>query len=291
MEDNRQTHTIPTARPARERLARLMSFAKLGGFEAALEEHKDNVRRAFDKVLKSQKARPASSSIYPEKFEGHERRWKEILASSGFRDVDKALRVLREFVEGPGYVHVSPRTVALAHRLVPRLLALCPRQSTEQGTATNAGAKILSDPDRVVTRLDSFIAAYGARATLFELWNLNPAIFELLILLFDRSEFLAELAIRVPDMVDELVSSGRLRQRKTAEDTLRDLRHGLKDEDQHLWLRRYHQTEFMQSDCAISGPGRSRAIPGRVVALRMLVCSMRWTLSCTGIVSSKRRSS
>ena len=98
----------------------------------------------------------------------------------------------------------------------------------------------------MVTRLDSFIAAYGARSVLFELWNSNPAIFELLVLLFDRSEFLAELAIRTPDLVDELVTSGRLRQRKTAIETLRDLRYGLKDEDQHLWLRRYQQTELMR---------------------------------------------
>ena len=104
----------------------------------------------------------------------------------------------------------------------------------------------LSDPDRVVTRLDSFIAAYGARSTLFELWNSNPSIFELLILLFDRSEFLAELAIRTPDMVDVLVTSGRLRQRKTSAETLRDLRHGLNDADQKTWLRRYHQTELMR---------------------------------------------
>jgi glutamate-ammonia-ligase adenylyltransferase len=107
-------------------------------------------------------------------------------------------------------------------------------------------APTLSDPDRVVTRLDSFIAAYGARSTLFELWNINPTIFDLLILLFDRSEFLAELAIRAPDMVDVLVTSGRLRQRKTSEETLRDLRHGLADADQKLWLRRYHQTELMR---------------------------------------------
>ena len=104
----------------------------------------------------------------------------------------------------------------------------------------------LSDPDRVINRLDSFVAAYGARATLFELWNSNPTIFELLVLLFDRSEFLAELAIRTPDLVDELVTSGRLRQRKSAEETLDDLRHGLADKDQHSWLRRYHQAELMR---------------------------------------------
>ena len=65
----------------------------------------------------------------------------------------------------------------------------------------------------MLTRLDSSITAYGARATLFEMWNSNPSLFELLLLLFDRSEFLAELAIRTPDLVDALVLSGRLRQR------------------------------------------------------------------------------
>src|SRR5213596_2664304 len=107
---------------------------------------------------------------------------------------------------------------------------MCPKRRT----TNRERAKILSDPDRVVTRLDSFIAAYVARSTLFELWNSNPAIFDLLVLLFDRSEFLAELAIRTPDMVDVLVTSGRLRQRKTSEETLRDLRHGLGDADQKL---------------------------------------------------------
>jgi len=184
------------------------------------------------------------------------------LADHAFKDVDKAFRVLREFVEGPGYVHVSSRTSELAHQLLPRLFALCPNHlvgtrstaslesSRRSGTRWNASRPAdkapLSDPDRVVTRLDSFISAYGARATLFELWNRNPAIFELLVLLFDRSEFLAELAIRTPDLVDELVVSGRLRQRKSAPETLRDLRHGLRDADQQLWLRHYHQTELMR---------------------------------------------
>jgi [glutamine synthetase] adenylyltransferase / [glutamine synthetase]-adenylyl-L-tyrosine phosphorylase len=105
---------------------------------------------------------------------------------------------------------------------------------------------ILSDPDRVLVRLDSFISAYGARSTLYELWTQNPAVFELLLMLFDRSEFLAETAIRTPDLVDELEMSGRLRKSKNAAEILRDLRYGLDDEDQRLWIRRYHQTEQMR---------------------------------------------
>ena len=98
----------------------------------------------------------------------------------------------------------------------------------------------------MLTRLDTFISNYGARATLFETWNSNPSLFELLLLLFDRSEFLAETAIRTPDLVDDLVLSGRLRQRKSAVEILADLRHGRDDADQRLWLRRYHQAELMR---------------------------------------------
>ena len=78
------------------------------------------------------------------------------------------------------------------------------------------------------------------------MWSQNPKLFELLLLLFDRSEFLAETAIHTPDLVDELELSGRLRRSKTAEEILKDLRYGSKDADQNLWLRRYHQAEFMR---------------------------------------------
>ena len=251
MEDNLQTHTIPTERGAQERLARLMGFATLAEFETSRQAHTHNVRRIFDRLLKADTREGEAPSPFPREFEGAEPEWKKLLAEHSFKDVDKAFRVLREFVEGPGYVHVSPRTSQLAHQLLPKLFALCPQPrsgapSPDSHRPPQSANVPLSDPDRVVTRLDSFISAYGARATLFELWNRNPTIFELLVLLFDRSEFLAELAIRTPDLVDELVSSSRLRQRKSAEETLRDLRHGLADEDQRLWLRRYHQAELMR---------------------------------------------
>jgi glutamate-ammonia-ligase adenylyltransferase len=251
MEENLQTHTIPTDRPSQERLARLMGFATWPQFQAEHQAHSQHVRSTFDRLLKSDAEEGEALSPFPPQFEGAEPEWKKLLGEHAFKDPEKAFRVLREFVEGPGYVHVSARTSELARQMLPRLFALCPQPAAggsgrKPRTSSPAKNAPLSDPDRVVTRLDSFISAYGARATLFELWHGNPAIFELLVLLFDRSEFLAELAIRTPDLVDELVISGRLRQRKSAGETLRDLRHGLDDEDQQLWLRRYHQAELMR---------------------------------------------
>jgi glutamate-ammonia-ligase adenylyltransferase len=241
MEDNQQTHTIPEAPAARQRLAALMGFGALTGFDAARREHTGAVRSVYDRLLKSDA--PAQPGALPELVPGAESEWQRILADHAFVNVDHSLKLLNEFVHGPGYVHVSNRTVELASQLLPKMLAMCPRPP---GTAGDPPATALSDPDRVLTRLDQFVTAYGARATLFETWNSNSSLFELMLLLFDRSEFLAEVAIRTPDLVDALVLGGRLRRSKDAAEILKDLRHGRGDPDQRLWLRHYHQAELMR---------------------------------------------
>ncbi|HEX5399645.1 MAG TPA: bifunctional [glutamate--ammonia ligase]-adenylyl-L-tyrosine phosphorylase/[glutamate--ammonia-ligase] adenylyltransferase, partial [Verrucomicrobiae bacterium] len=261
MEENRQTHTIPADRAARLWLARLMNFHRLGEFESVLRTHTGNVRRIYEKWLKDES--PQTGNGLPPTFDGFEARWEKLLSGCAFRDPMAAFHLFKEFAEGPGYVHVSTRTTELARGLIPRFLALCPKQRSEargqrsevrsqQRDARTADLRplnsdrCLSDPDRVLTRLDSFISAYGTRSALLEIWNGNPAAFEMLLLLFDRSEFLAELALRSPDLIDEFMSGHRLRQRKNTADVLKDLRHGLNDADQHFWLRRYHEAELMR---------------------------------------------
>ncbi|HEY3863651.1 MAG TPA: bifunctional [glutamate--ammonia ligase]-adenylyl-L-tyrosine phosphorylase/[glutamate--ammonia-ligase] adenylyltransferase [Verrucomicrobiae bacterium] len=236
MEAGRQTHTIPDDRRACQRLARLMGFDTLAKFETARRRHSRRVREIYDHILPSEEA-PASS--LPPDMEAAADEWKKLLASRGFRETERAMKMLRLFLNGPDYAHVSPRTQELAWELWPRFLALCPHGAAKPD-------RTLSDPDRVLVRLDSFVDAYGARAMLYEMWTQNPSLFEVLLLLFDRSEFLAEQAIRAPGLVDELESSGRLNRAKSAEETLADLRHGAGDADQRLWLRRYHQAELMR---------------------------------------------
>jgi [glutamine synthetase] adenylyltransferase / [glutamine synthetase]-adenylyl-L-tyrosine phosphorylase len=251
MEENQQTHTMPADREARLRLARLMGCRSVEAFERIWRAHQDNVRRVYDRLLKEESA-PAPAEALPE-FDGAEEEWKQRLAARSFRDPESAFRLLKEFAEGPGYVHISPRTTELARQLIVKFLDLCPNHSARPSSAQQlrrAGrtpkSAILSDPDRVVTRLDSYLEAYGSHAALLEMWHSNPQAFELMLLLFDRSEFLAEAAIRTPDLIDDFVAGGRLRQRKTAQEILKDLRHGLGDADQFLWLRRYHEAELMR---------------------------------------------
>lgn len=255
MEHNLQTHTIPEDHKSQERLARLMGFHTLKAFLAAWRGHTKRVRAIYEGLIPLEA--PADEGALPGDFKEQSARWKALLTDCSFRDADRSLSLVKTFVEGPGYIHVSPRTAELARQLLPRLLAMCPKSEDGRRKTADSPSPIsdlrplsstlrLSDPDRVLARLDSFINAYGARAMLYETWASNPSVFEMLVLLFDRSEFLAETAIRAPDLVDELALSGRLRRSKTAAETLADLRHGLADADQRLWLRRYHQAEFMR---------------------------------------------
>ncbi|MGA2279055.1 MAG: bifunctional [glutamate--ammonia ligase]-adenylyl-L-tyrosine phosphorylase/[glutamate--ammonia-ligase] adenylyltransferase [Verrucomicrobiota bacterium] len=248
MEENQQTHTIPTDRQAQLRLARLMGFKSWPEFDAARQRHTGEVRRVYDKILRSD-APKSTHAVLPPEFDNAETEWENLLAAHSFRDPETAFRLLKEFAEGPGYVHVSPHTTELARQLILKFLALCPQKKStvhRPPSTVSSPSAMLSDPDRVVTRLDSYLEAYGSHAALLEMWHGNPQAFELMLLLFDRSEFLAEAAIRTPDLIDDFVAGGRLRQRKMAPEILKDLRHGLEDEDQFIWLRRYHEAELMR---------------------------------------------
>lgn len=241
MENNLQTHTIPDDPQAVQRLAALMGFDARDNFESARQLHCQNVRRIYEALLQANKPRPARN--LPDLEDGEA--WRAFLERHNFRDPDRAWPMLREFVQGPGYVHVSPRTSELAFELVPRFFALCQGRPAVRPSASPIAFR-LSDPDRVLVRLDSFVSAYGSRALLYETWVHNSALFELLLLLFDWSEFLAEVAIRTPDLVDELELSGRLRRRKSTAEILEELRYGLADKDQFAWLRRYYSAELMR---------------------------------------------
>lgn len=261
MENNRQTHTIPEDHAFQLRLARLMDFKSLPEFQSALRSHTRNVRRIYDALFQIGSQESTTSSLPA--FEGAEEEWKTLLASRSFREPEKALQLFKEFAEGPGYLHVSPRTTELARLLIPKLLALCPPHPPAA-----EHLPILSDPDRVLARLDAFVSAYGSRATLFDVWNNNPKYFELLLLLLDRSEFLALAAIRAPDLIDGLVTGGHLQRKKTAAEILKELRFGIRDNDQFAWLRRYHETELMRLGLRdISGQVDIEQTPAELSAL------------------------
>ncbi len=130
MEENRQTHTIPEENQARARLAALMGFKLLEDFEAALQEHKGNVRRVYDRLLKSETPEKSEANL-PENFEESKQEWEILLEEHSFRDPHAAVDLFKEFAEGPGYVHVPTHTTDLARQLIVQFLALCPKRGEQ----------------------------------------------------------------------------------------------------------------------------------------------------------------
>ena len=221
-------------------------------FEERFQNYQQEVRRVFEGIVRSKVGNEDTSSVenLPADFEEGKQRWLEILSYCGFREPETAFKLVKTFVNGPGYVHVSKRTVELGGKLLPRFLRLCPSHARlmpiGEQSCFRSNLRTLSDPDRVLARLDSFIQNYGGRQGLFERWYSTPIMFDLFLLLFDRSEYLAEVAIKTPELIEEILEREQLRRLKSAREMLRDLEYGFADEDQYAWIRRYHRAELMR---------------------------------------------
>ena len=268
IEENQQTHTLPQSPERRQRLALLTGFKNTEEFDKQREQFQKEVRRVFEKVIHSENTADyqlddpdhnASQNIslpLPPDFDDYEGEWKDLLVRIGFKTPEVAYKLIRTFVMGPGYVHVSKRTVELGWKLLPRIFQLCPSEQRirllleQPGFQVNMrgrrAVRIFSDPDRVLARLDSFIQNYGGRQGLYENWFSSPFTLDLLLLLFDRSEYLAEIAIKTPSLFEEIMDDGQIRRSKDEKEILRDLEYGLEDADQHQWIRLYHRAELMR---------------------------------------------
>jgi len=178
IEDEAQTHSLPESDEARELLARNLGCAKSSEFETRLSAHTDTVRRVFESVVRlSGEDRTAARDL------------------SCFSDRGQAERNLTDLGDGSGSRLVAPRSKKLFARLEPRLIELL-------------GA--VADPDAALTRLVRFAERYGFRGALFETLLVNPRVLELLLKLFDASAALSEIAIRRPQLVEEIARLGNL---------------------------------------------------------------------------------
>ena len=63
------------------------------------------------------------------------------------------------------------------------------------------------DPDMTLTNLEKVSASVGAKAVLWELFNFNPPSLRLYVELCATSQFLSEILINNPGMIDDLVDS------------------------------------------------------------------------------------
>jgi glutamate-ammonia-ligase adenylyltransferase len=90
------------------------------------------------------------------------------------------------------------------------------------------------DPDMALVNFEKVTASLGAKSVLWELFSFNPPSLKLYVDLCAWSQFLSEILINNPGMIDELLDSLVLNQPRTAAELrqeLADLCHGASDPD------------------------------------------------------------
>jgi [glutamine synthetase] adenylyltransferase / [glutamine synthetase]-adenylyl-L-tyrosine phosphorylase len=94
------------------------------------------------------------------------------------------------------------------------------------------------DPDMTLTNLEKVSASLGAKAVLWELFNFNPPSLRLYVELCATSQFLSEILINNPGMIDDLVDSlvvDRPSSGKAIKEELEELCEGAEDPYPIIW--------------------------------------------------------
>ena len=197
IENEAQTHSLPTTPEALHRLARSLRFPEADALFAALRTRAMLVRAVFQRILGS----GAREDVGPRDL-------------AIFADAPAAQRNLRDLADGPSGVHAAPRTRRLFARLEPLLM---------KHLATAA------DPDGALRRFVRFVEGYGIRGLLLETLVTHPRLLNLLLRVFDSSEYFSSLIIRRPAWIEELVRGASLDDSLGVEEHLEALRSGNQD--------------------------------------------------------------
>ena len=140
-----------------------------------------------------------------------------VLARYPFRDVQGAYQNLTQLAHEAVPFLSRPRCRQFLASIAPRLL---------QAVAETP------DPDRALVNLEKVTASLGNKGVLWELFSFNAPSLKLYVDLCAGSQFLSEILINNPGMIDELLDSLVLNQPRTAEELgaeLSDLLRGATD--------------------------------------------------------------
>jgi [glutamine synthetase] adenylyltransferase / [glutamine synthetase]-adenylyl-L-tyrosine phosphorylase len=117
---------------------------------------------------------------------------EEVLALYPFRDRPTAYHNLMALAREDSPFLSQARCRHFLAAIAPRLLEAIGRAP---------------DPDMTLTNLEKVSASLGAKAILWELFNFNPPSLRLYVELCATSQFLSEILINNPGMIDDLVDS------------------------------------------------------------------------------------
>ncbi|HSF57065.1 MAG TPA: bifunctional [glutamate--ammonia ligase]-adenylyl-L-tyrosine phosphorylase/[glutamate--ammonia-ligase] adenylyltransferase, partial [Candidatus Binatia bacterium] len=238
-------HSIPQGNDEETALARRLGYTRLGKrgerdrFWQDHRAHTRAVRNIFDRLFYG-----AQKEITDEGASRVGTIWNDLdrhdliiqeLENAGFADPPKAYANLLAIRDGEVYAPPSPRRLKVMRMLGPALI--------------NEIAKS-SAPDRSLFNLSQFSHRIGGRTGFLTLLTENPETMRLLIRLFADSQFLTDLFLNRPELIDTLIRVDLTRIEKTRHEMLAELQAAVSQpgdlEDKLNALRRHKTEEFIR---------------------------------------------
>lgn len=230
MRAEEQTHRLPPAdSAARGQLAASFGFADTATFDRSLAEIRATVQGFYDQHFGDTTAGAARHDAWVSFFSGQRALpvvEEQIKAWFG-RPSGEVQDRLRRLVVGGSFQGVNRDGVSAFLDLSRSFDQTLPR---------------LAHPVRTLERLHRFVERYGAPRTFLKSCQDDPRLFEALALLFDRSEFLFQLVVAHPEIMDELLRTAVGRRKSVAEHRA-EIRHGPIGEEFAGWLWLYVKAE------------------------------------------------
>jgi glutamate-ammonia-ligase adenylyltransferase len=238
-------HSIPEGKDEEQALARRLGYRRKGNrsereqFWRDYRRHTRNVRSMFDRLFYG-----AQKEIEQEVAAGAGSVWNDLdrkelvtaeLSKAGFVDPLRAYENLLAVRDGETYQPPSPRRLKVMRLLGPVLMK-----------------EIISSsaPDRALLNLAEFSHRIGGRTGFLTLLAENPETMRLLITLFAESQFLTDLFLNRPELIDTLIRVDLTRVDKSREEMLEELRRAIAEQDDVEGklnaLRRYKAEEFIR---------------------------------------------
>jgi glutamate-ammonia-ligase adenylyltransferase len=238
-------HSIPAGKEEERALARRLGYRRTKKqserelFWRDHRKHTNTVRSIFDRLFYSAQKEIAGdsvsniSSIWSD-LDREERILQE-LQQIGFADPAKAYANLLALRDGEVYAPPSLKRVKVMRTLGPALIAEITQSSA---------------PDQALLNLSKFSHRLGGRTGFLNLLVENPQTMRLLVTLFADSQFLTDLFLNRPELIDTLIRVDLTRVKKTKDEMLSELRFALEEptdlEDKLNALRRYKTEEFIR---------------------------------------------
>lgn len=195
-----QIHTLPSDREDLGKLARRLGYSPnrspdpAAGLQGDYQRHIEAVRQVYDQLLREPARVEEAISPHPlaQFFSGQadESQVRRALAEAGIGDLDRAVRGLFVLRDGPPFRHHTTDQRRVLATVAPTLLD---------------ALKQAPDPDLALLHFERFIEAVGSGAAFFDLFAQAPLALVHLMQVLGSSEFLSEILILHPEVLDLLL--------------------------------------------------------------------------------------